>query len=139
MVSKKGEGVRGVLGGLVSRDRERLDQPTSPGPSVAPPSQPPGPDDASPPILPAAATSEEPLPPAASDPVARKATGIKGRPRTKKDKDAAPSAEKAKVTLSIETQLRDAFYLLAHGEMMQPGEFVERALRYWIKHHPKRG
>lgn len=138
MVNKKGEGVRGVLGDLVSRDRERREQPPQPAPYVEPVPQPLERSAEPEPFAPEPATEEVTTPPAVAERVVKKATGIKGRPRVKKDKDMAPQGEKVKVTLSIETTLRDQFYLMAHGEMMQPGEFVERALRYYIKHHSKR-
>ena len=137
MVNKKGEGVRGVLGDLVSRERERREHPPQPVATTEPvpaASVPAG--DAVPEV--ADGLTEQPSPPpAAAERVVKKATGIKGRPRVKKDKEPGGQGEKAKVTLSIDTALRDQFYLMAHGEMMQPGEFVERALRYYIRHHPK--
>jgi len=133
MATKKGDGVRGVLGDLVSKDTERKErssqaeefvesirssghpvestQDAQEGGRVGPPDT---------------HTSQ------------RKAAGIKGRPRARREDIAVSRGEKTKVTLSIDEVLRDQFYRLAHGEMMQPGEFVERALRYYIKHHAKR-
>ncbi len=135
MVSKKGEGVRGVLGDLVSR----REQPQPPASAVKLPPQTVDANDDPLPIATEATHNHVETPPAVVERSTKKAMGIKGRPRVKKDKDATPQAEKTKVTLSIETSLRDQFYLLAHGEMMQPGEYVERALRHYIRHHPKRG
>jgi hypothetical protein len=116
VATKKGEGVRGVLGDLVSREKERQEQSRRPAEIAEPP-------------LPAA-RPEEPreMPP-------RRATGIKGRPRGRKHDAGDAPAERTKVTLSIDEALRDQFYRLAHAEMIQPGEYVERALRYYIKHH----
>ena len=137
MVNKKGEGVRGVLGDLVSRDRERREQPPQPAPIVEPVPPTPEPVAEPEPIIAAPAVPEAALPSEPAERSVRKASGIKGRPRSRKDKDAGPPGERVKVTLSIDETLRDQFYLLAHGEMMQPGEFVERALRYWIKHNSR--
>lgn len=135
MANKKGEGVRGVLGDLVSREKERQEHPKQPA-EIAPPQSPPVRLEEPEPVTHlgnAVEPSEAAIP--ATPP--KKPTGIKGRPRGRKD--AAPDSprERTKVTLSIDEMLRDQFYRLAHAEMIQPGEFVERALRYYIQNHQK--
>lgn len=127
MANKKGEGVRGVLGNFVSREKEKPEQSDQP-PEIAALSKADDPVPADR-LAEIAAEPREFHQPASPQ---KKATGIKGRPR---GRTPAPLGERSKVTLSIDEVLRDQFYRLAHAEMMQPGEYVERALRYYIEHH----
>ncbi len=125
MANKKGEGVRGVLGDLVSRDQERKERPAEPTQSA--------------PAIPAQVErqSDPSETPREGTNTPKKVGGIKGRPRAKKEEAIASKGEKTKVTLSIEETLRDQFYRLAYAEMIQPGEYVERAVRYYIETHRK--
>lgn len=134
MANKKGEGVRGVLGDLVSKEKERQEHSRQPAHIASPPSSPDHTGQTE--TATQAANTVEP-PEAASYPVnpAKKAAGIKGRPRGRKADTPDAQRERTKITLSIDEVLRDQFYRLAYSEMIQPGEFVERALRYYIKHH----
>lgn len=134
MATKKGEGVRGVLGNLVSREKERQEQSRQPTEI----SEPPASDGLEPePLVTSSDHAVEPSLALQGATPPRKATGIKGRPRGRKHDAGDMPAERTKVTLSIDEALRDQFYRLAYAEMIQPGEYVERALRYYIKHHQK--
>jgi hypothetical protein len=133
VATKKGDGVRGVLGDLVSKDKERkerISQSEEIAGSIQSPEHEAEPEQA--------AREVDRGGPPDTHGLHRKASGIKGRPRVRREDITVPRGEKTKVTLSIDEVLRDQFYRMAHGEMMQPGEFVERALRYYIKHHTKR-
>ena len=136
MANKKGEGVRGVLGDLVSREKERRERPPEPAQSTA---SIPAAEERNPERKDALqGRKEEPTETTRDDATPpKKVEGIKGRPRGRKDEDHPSRGERTKVTLSIDEVLRDRFYRLAHGEMIQPGEYVERALRYYIENHPK--
>lgn len=135
MATKKGEGVRGVLGGLVTKAKEPQEQSAQPA-DIAEPVQ-PGNDAAPEAVSQPPAVAETAEPETAVTPQPKKVIAIKGRPRAGKVEPTDSKTERTKITLSMDVPLRDQFYRLALLEGLQPHEYVDRALRHWIKQHPK--
>jgi hypothetical protein len=144
MAVKKGEGVRNVLSGLVSRPKPQPEENPEPVQPIAlalpPEAETPAAAETSTPPEAQAAPTETPGPAETARPVELppKAIAIKGRPRRRNSAvEAPPPGERVKVTLTIAESLRAQFYHLAWAEGIQPGEYMERAIRFYIAKHPK--